>query len=145
MTKEKIAISINPPPQDGRCECCRRHVSELKVYGGPGDPLVGDFTGAKLIKTFKSLTYSIKEYDIILDEVEQASKNQNNNYESFEEMLIAKVGEKEAVNLMLYSQLVGTVGAEWICRDCILLDDEEYYKKKEKSYLEMYGEDKDAT
>ena len=36
---------INPPPQDGTCTCCGRHISELKPFGKAGDPLIGDFDG----------------------------------------------------------------------------------------------------
>lgn len=48
-----MCVQINPPPEEGCCECCGRHVSELKPFGGPGDPLVGDFTGAFLVKHFR--------------------------------------------------------------------------------------------
>ena len=51
--KPRPGINLNPPPPDGRCECCGRYISELKPYGGPGDPLVGDFTGAYLVKRFR--------------------------------------------------------------------------------------------
>ena len=37
MKKQKPIIHINPPPPDRRCECCRRHISELKPFGGAGD------------------------------------------------------------------------------------------------------------
>ena len=60
-TKSKIndeknnyeTVWINPPPIDNCCECCGRHISELKPFGGPGDPLVGDFSAALLIKHFR--------------------------------------------------------------------------------------------
>jgi hypothetical protein len=39
--KPRPGINLNAPPADGRCDCCGRHISELKPYGGPGDPLVG--------------------------------------------------------------------------------------------------------
>ena len=45
--------NINPPPQDGRCDCCERHISELKQYGKAGDPLIGDFNGALLVKVWR--------------------------------------------------------------------------------------------
>jgi len=48
-------ILINAPPEDGRCNICERSIDELKPYGGPGDPLVGDFTGAKLVKQFREI------------------------------------------------------------------------------------------
>jgi hypothetical protein len=30
--------NINPPPQDGRCDCCGRHISELRPFGDSGEP-----------------------------------------------------------------------------------------------------------
>ncbi len=50
---DKRKILINPPPVDGHCDICQRHVSELEAFGGPGDPLVGDFSGAKLVKNYR--------------------------------------------------------------------------------------------
>ena len=47
---DKRKVLINPPPEDAKCMICGRHVSELGTFGGPGDPLVGDFSGAKLVK-----------------------------------------------------------------------------------------------
>jgi hypothetical protein len=26
-------ININPPPEDGRCDCCGKHISELTPFG----------------------------------------------------------------------------------------------------------------
>ncbi len=50
---ERRKILINPPPNDGKCMICGRHVRDLEAFGGPGDPLVGDFSGAKLIKQYR--------------------------------------------------------------------------------------------
>lgn len=72
---------INPPPSDKRCQCCNRHIDELEPYGGPDDPLVGDFRGAFLVQTFRC---------ILPDQVESS----------------------------------------WECRDCIVLDNDEYLKIK---------------
>ena len=51
--KDKARININPPPEDGRCDCCGRHISELTPFGKAGDPLVGDFDGELLVKKFR--------------------------------------------------------------------------------------------
>ena len=51
----KPKISINPPPTDERCDCCGRHINELKHFGKAGDLLVGDFEGALLVKTFRRM------------------------------------------------------------------------------------------
>jgi hypothetical protein len=74
--------NINPPPQDGKCMCCKRHISELKPYGKAGDPLVGDFDGALLVKVWRSEG----PYTLCL----------------------------------------------WLCRDCVVLGRDEYFKKMEK-------------
>ncbi len=50
---DKRKILINPPPQDGECMICKRHVNDLEAFGGPGDPCLGDFSGAKLIKMWR--------------------------------------------------------------------------------------------
>ena len=47
------SIVINAPPEDGRCNICETHVSKLDEFGGAGDPLVGDFKGMKLVKTWR--------------------------------------------------------------------------------------------
>jgi hypothetical protein len=49
----KKIITINPPPSDHCCERCGKHISKLKPFGGAGDPLVGDFKGALLLKTYR--------------------------------------------------------------------------------------------
>ena len=52
-TTLKQSMIINGPPSDMRCSICRRLVSELEPFGGPGDPCVGDFSGAKLVKKWR--------------------------------------------------------------------------------------------
>ena len=49
--KKPVTICINPPPRDRACECCGK--TDMKPFGGAGDPLVGDFKGALLLKTFR--------------------------------------------------------------------------------------------
>ncbi len=46
-------IAINPPPTDMCCQICHRHCDDLEAFGGPGDPRVGDFAGAKLVKHWR--------------------------------------------------------------------------------------------
>jgi hypothetical protein len=86
-------INLNPPPEDGRCECCGRHISELKPFGGPGDPLVGDFSGAYLIKKFRDIEPPDREAYLALEE---AIKDYNGNIDEADQrkVLIAKYGRK---------------------------------------------------
>ena len=50
---DKRKILINAPPSNGRCMICGRRINELDAFGGPGDPCLGDFVGAKLIKMWR--------------------------------------------------------------------------------------------
>jgi len=51
------AVIINGPPEDGRCNICQRHISDLEPYGGCGDPCTGDFADMKLVKQFRKGWY----------------------------------------------------------------------------------------
>ena len=55
MTTDKPILRINPPPNDACCEVCHKHISKLKPFGKAGDPLVGDFNGQLLLKTFRPM------------------------------------------------------------------------------------------
>jgi len=126
---EKMKIAINPPPQDGCCESCGRNVKDLKPFGKAGDPLVGDFNGALLVKTFRSMAMPLK--DKVWDEISKKYEKKG-NYDGFEDELIKKVGKKRAGKLFFADQVANTVSASWECRDCIVLNDEEYFKPVEE-------------
>jgi len=125
MTKQKPKIYINPPPKDARCECCGRHVSELKPFGGAGDPLVGDFKGATLVKTFRRMAPpGIHSYEVddLLDEEGHLD----------EKKFIEKYSKEDLEDFYFAEQLMGTVEASWECRDCIILEGEEFYNKRDE-------------
>jgi hypothetical protein len=116
---DKVKILINPPPSDRRCQGCGKHTSELKPFGGAGDPLVGDFTGALLLKTFRSgyRGEPIKELDDILSEY-KCEEGKDNMDE-----LIKKYGQDKIDHAFGYGELSSQVSASWECRDCICLQD----------------------
>jgi hypothetical protein len=111
-------IHINPPPIDRKCQKCGKHTSELKPFGGPGEPLVGDFTGALLLKNYRSMYQGepIEEYEKILDEYVYDSNNQTDNMKELED----KYGSELLNDVFTYEQLCGTIGASWECRDCFI-------------------------
>jgi len=96
-------IAINPPPKDRCCECCGRHTSELKPFGKEGDPLVGNFDGALIIKTFRPMALPKSEKE--LNELPEEDRD-------------------------LYEQVMNTISASWECRDCVVLFADDYFKKK---------------
>ena len=116
---QKKKILINPPPQDGCCESCGINAKDLKPFGKAGDPLVGDFDGALLVKTFRTMARRDKKLDKEVEKVKDWGK-------------FFKSNPKLADRLSFYDQLVSTVSASWECRDCIILDDEEYFKPMEE-------------
>ena len=123
--KPRPGINLNAPPEDGRCDCCGRHISELKPYGGPGDPLGGDFTGALLIKMFRP----DGPYD---EKAEKAFEEAEKWYwrDDFDHplgWLIDKYGKEKALDMEFSIQLYRSYGKSWECRDCFILSDNEYH------------------
>lgn len=132
---EKKTLTINPPPQDKKCERCGRHVSELNPYGEAGDPLRGNFKGQLLVKTFRGMTDKPKSfYDKYPEQIE-AQKNlellcqeyenalSTSNIEDFDKTLKQieeKLGKEKAESLWFYMQAKDTISPSWECRDCIL-------------------------
>lgn len=75
-----------------RCDCCRRPLSELKPFGKAGDPLVGDFDGAFLIKDWREDWPRIEEAAIIF----LAFWDKSEHVEEVERGLIKEFGEEDA-------------------------------------------------
>ena len=126
--KPKPGININPPPVEGRCQCCRRHISELKPFGGPDDPLVGDFSGAMLIKIWRA-------FGPFCEKEESAYKEAQMRFEKegfLDPMayLVDKYGPEEAQHIWGAVEAAGSISSSWVCRDCVLLDQNEYIVKK---------------
>jgi hypothetical protein len=113
-------VYINPPPADKKCQRCSKHIDELKPFGKAGDPLVGDFEGAKLVKTFRCMVEEdIPEFDNILSYM--AEKADSRGWENAEYMAEQEFGKDRVEQAMFYDQLRSTVEASWECRDCIIL------------------------
>lgn len=137
MKKKKPIICINPPPRDERCECCRRYISKLKPFGKAGDPLVGDFDGALLLKTFRPMGIAkgkdkkrVKRFEKIWDMQLKGKITEKER----EELHKKEFPGKEYEGYDMLSHICGTIGASWECRDCIILHGEEYFKKKNETY-----------
>ena len=125
--------NINAPPEDGRCDCCGKPLSELKPFGKAGDPLVGDFDGALLIKTGRPMGPPDEEAEKIIDKFYENWETEE-DYKKAWEALVAKYGEEEAKNLELRADAASQVGSSWECRDCIVLDVHEYFEKLAARY-----------
>jgi hypothetical protein len=126
-------INLNPPPEDGICDCCGRHISELKPFGGPGDPLVGDFSGSLLIKKFRPAAPYHEESEKKYEEAE--SRYKEKGFETVEDYLVYKFGKKSAQDICFTVCAYSTAGKSWECRDCAVLDEDEYFEEKYKQRI----------
>jgi hypothetical protein len=126
--KPRPWLNINPPPRDGRCSCCKRHISQLKPFGKAGDPLVGDFNGALLIKTYRCDFPPDEEAEKIMDEFYQDCHSEEDRWKAIGR-LIERYGKEEAENIQIRASMSSQVGSFWLCRDCIILDEDEFYEK----------------
>jgi hypothetical protein len=124
-------VSINPPPKDGRCYCCGRHISELEPFGEAGDPLIGDFESEYLVKTLRPAGPCDQEAEQALREAERRFLEEG--FEGPLEWLIDVYGEEKGKSLMYSAEAFGTSCADWLCRDCIALDQDEYFDRLRQS------------
>lgn len=118
-----LKVFLNPPPADRKCQGCGIGISELVSFGKAGDPLVGDFDGQKLVKTFRGMAEegSCPELDKILIEQDRlVALNGGVWCGEIETTLEQTFGKKMVDNAYSYDQLCCTVGASWECRDCII-------------------------
>jgi len=129
LTPREGVININPPPADGKCNCCKRHLNELKPFGKAGDPLVGDFNGALLVKKYRTAypppdpeTQEI--FDRFIGNCEPGV-----DYDKAKKLLVQEYGEKDAKIIAMRVYGGDQVGASWECRDCAVLDIYEFFEK----------------
>ena len=125
--KPKAGINMNPPPEVERCSYCGRHISELKPFGKAGDPLVGDFDGALLVKTYRNDA----PYTGVIDEIYFEFFGDcftDRDFQNAYEKLVKRYGEKKARYLINWSQLSGHIGSGWQCRECACMDDYEFHE-----------------
>lgn len=127
---------INPPPGDGRCHVCGKHISELTPFGGPGDPLVDDFSGELLVKTFRRSYMYDEEAGKAWEEADKAMEEASGLNDPLP-WFIAKYGEEKGKNFYeaKRGRIWGWVNPSWECRDCIVLDDFESDQKLAKRIL----------
>ena len=95
-------ININPPPADGKCQVCGRSFERLKPFGKAGDPLVGDFDGALLVKTWRREGPYDEEAVKAFDEAEKRYREEGFKHPM--DWMIEKFGKKEAERLSFSAQ-----------------------------------------
>lgn len=115
-----------------RCDCCKRHISQLKPFGKAGDPLAGDFDGALalLVKTFRwdfPHDEQYEEFKKIMKEFFGGCRS-TEDFDKAKGRLIEKFGQEEADGMMEYDSMMGGTHRSFECRDCIRLSGKRYHQ-----------------
>jgi hypothetical protein len=127
-------VTNNDPPQDDRtCDCCRKHVSELKPSGKAGDPLVGDFDGALLFRDHRSNFPSLEEAEMIIDLFFNGPDDAEAR-EDAKSRFIETFGKEDAGFITMTCGVFSCIGSVMLCRDCIVLDYDDYFDKLFEAY-----------
>ena len=135
--KEDLKLSpgylhINPPPLDGRCDCCGKHNSELKPFSVFGRTSGIDIEGALLVKTWRPMATPDEEVDSIMEEF-FGGRPSDEDHKKAEQRLIEVYGKQNAEDLLLHASASSLLTASWECRECIALNTETYFKKRAPS------------
>jgi hypothetical protein len=125
--KLKPGQNINPPAPDGRCECCGKHISELKPFDVSGDSLVAFSTGKLLRINLRPLGYYDEEAERAWKEADHRYKV--DGYDNPTNWMIDKYGKEKAILMSYANQGYYSSGESYECRDCYYLDENEYFEK----------------
>ena len=131
---DKERININPPPDDFCCDSCGRHISELTPFGKAGDPLVGDFDGELLVKKWRPAGPYNEQAEKAFKHVGKILEEEGCAGEDPEDWMIKIYGKEKGQQYLLAVYAYGCVGSSWECRECIVLDADEYFEQLKKTY-----------
>jgi len=135
--KLRPRISINPPPANGRCECCGRHISELEPFNSSGDSFLDDFKGALLVKMFRPMGPYDEESERAWNEAEKHLDDVNPKDEHpLERVFIKCVNEKGEI-FYFSGKASCKLASSWECCDCAILDRAEYFEKLREYHLKQ--------
>jgi len=132
--KIEARVNINPPPEDGRCHCCGRHISKLTPFGKAGNPLVGDFDGELLVKKWRAVGPYDEKAEKALKYVEKIMEKQGCAGEYPLDWMIKIYGKEKGERYLFTVEAFSQVGSSWECRDCAVLEGDEYFEQIEKTY-----------
>jgi hypothetical protein len=110
--------------------CCGRHISELTPFGKAGNPLVGDFDGALLVKKHRPSGPYDERAEKAWDRVEKLMEKEGRAGEDPLDMMIKIYGKETGEKYYWSYQLFDQIGKSWECRDCALLSLDKYFERK---------------
>ena len=89
--------------------------------GKEGDPLVGNFEGYFLVKTYRSMYEGKipKDMQEIMDDITN-HYDKHKDIDLLDKEMTKKYGEKKYSDACLLDQMSNTIGSSWECRECII-------------------------
>jgi hypothetical protein len=127
LESEEYLQRILPPLPDS-CEVCGKHTSKLKPFGGRGDPLLDEFRGEFLIITWRPAGPYDEEAQSAWEEAEKAIANTHGSNDLLR-WFTAKYGKQKGKKLYDKGLAYRSLSPSSECRDCIVLDEDDYFEK----------------
>jgi len=126
--KEDCPVSpgfLNNPPADGRCNCCGKHLGELKPFSVMSEASKPGLEEVLLVQNVRPLAPLHKGLERTLDEFFGDCLNAEDE-EIAEERLIEVYGSKFAADLLSYYESSTLAISSWECLECLNLDNETF-------------------
>jgi hypothetical protein len=123
--KERYLDSLDPPE---KCDCCSRNLGELSPFT-EDDPVMNHFNGKLLARRYRIGAPPTEGVNKMADElfgncitVQDLIKSQKK--------IIQEYGMEEGYKLWTFTFFLDDLFKHsWECRDCIILDTKQYFKK----------------
>jgi len=127
-------INMDRSDSEKRCDCCYRPVSQLQPFSKADDPQFENFDGALLISVRRRVIKPDYQLERLWNEHFGSLRDEDFDYAM--KVFIDLYGEKAYEDLDAYMSESDMLTWDSICRDCLALDADEYYEKRETSYME---------
>ena len=130
---------LNNPPADGRCNCCGKHLGELKPFSLMGQASRTGLEEVLLVKNMRPMASLNEEMDRILERFVGDCLTAE-DHKKAEERLNEVFGKETAEDLLLYynASILSTIS--WECRECIDLDNEAYCEMRDARHSQEPGD-----
>ncbi len=123
------------PPFPDNCDVCGKHTSELKPFGSSKDPRVADLRGKFLARRWRPERLLSEDVRKLLESAEKERTGADART-----WFVSKYGEEEGESLYYTAVFFSDYEPSWECRDCFILDHDEYFEKLKQKYQENRNE-----
>ena len=136
----KLTLKEEVNMEERRCDVCGKRKSELEKFGKEFGVELSD---AVLVSVLRPLGPCREEVKKAAEEAEKIRDQLP--YEelcsfTYDSWFSSRYGEEEGKNMALELQAWTTEGYVWHCRDCALLDEDQYFVKRDETEARERGQ-----